>query len=336
MKNFNDIKLTNDCISEAAEWFIKLQDDDLSEADYLAWQDWLARSPANKDAFARAEDCWSDLDLVTDLSFTDFSGDTRKLLGQGLKNRLRPLAAIAAAIVIVLSLGFYLQNVILPTPVATTYQTARAEHKFIQLEDGSTINLGGHSIVNVNYSKQNRRITLVRGEAVFEVAKNKARPFIVHVGKGTVTAIGTKFNILSSGENVTVTVLEGLVEVNPDHGHIKPAPAPLPQVSAGKAISFHEDGYLSEILATNVEAATSWEKGLLVRVNIPLASVIEDVNRYSLREIIIGDPSLNDIKFTGTVLNDSIDNWLRGLSVAYPIKVLDSGHDAILLLKKVK
>lgn len=336
MKNIENKNLSDDCVSQAADWFIRLQDDDLSEADYLAWQDWLAESPANKNAFARAENCWSDLDYVTDPPFKDFSGKAQKSQSQGLTRRLGPLAAIAAAIVIILSLGFYLQNVITPTPVETTYQTARAEHRTIQLEDGSSISLGGHSIVNVNYSKQTRRITLVRGEAIFEVTKNKARPFIVHVGNGTVTAIGTKFNILSSGDNVTVTVLEGIVEVNPNHEDIKPAPASLSRVSAGKTVSYHEDGYLSEIMVTNVEAATSWEKGLLVRVNTPLANVIEDVNRYSRREIIIGDPSLKKIQFTGTVLNDGIDNWLRGLSVAYPIKVLDSGHDAILLLKKEK
>ena len=253
MKKIIDTKTTGDCTSEAAEWFIKLQDANLSEEEYLTWQNWLTESPANKEAFARAEDCWSDLDHITDLPFTDFSGGAPKPHGQNLSKHLGPFAAIAATIMIVLSLGFYVQNIVPPVPEATSYQTERAEHKTILLKDGSTISLGGHSIVNVNFSEQNRRVTLVRGEAVFEVAKNKARPFIVHVGKGTVTAIGTKFNILSSGQNVTVTVLEGIVEINPDYGDKKPEPTPLPRVPAGQAVSYHENGYLSEIIPTNVE-----------------------------------------------------------------------------------
>lgn len=296
----------------------------------MEWQEWLAKNAANKKAFAHAENCWNALNNVADLPWA----------GNPVWNKaslLRRFAPFTAAILVVLSIGLFIQNNMSPPLATTTYQTTRAEHKNIELDDGSHITLGARSIVNVNYSDEERHVTLVRGEAVFDVAKNKERPFIVQVGKGAVTAIGTKFNIHSSGENVTVTVLEGTVEVNPDITDNNPDPAaPLPRVSAGKAVSYHGNGFVSDVVATNVEAATSWEKGLLVRVNTSLASVIKDVNRYSSREIIIGDPSLNDIIFTGTVLNDSIDNWLRGLSVAYPIKILDSGHDAILLLKKEK
>ncbi len=329
MKNNDNIKVANNPVNEAVEWFIKLQDDDLSEANYLEWQDWLAKNEANKKAFARAEICWKDLGDVTDLPWAK---DTSK----NNISLLRRFAPIAASILIILSIGVFIQQYVLTPMATTTYQTARAEHKNILLDDGSNITLGARSIVNVNYSDAERHITLVRGEAFFDVAKNKERPFIVKVGKGTVTAIGTKFNIHSSTQDVTVTVLEGIVEVNPDLTDNDFVDTAFPRVTAGKAISYHDNGFVSDIIATNLEAATSWEKGLLVRVNTSLANVIEDVNRYSSREIIIGDPSLNDIRFTGTVLNDGIDNWLRGLSVAYPIKVLDSGHDAILLLKKGK
>jgi len=331
--------LADQPVNDAAEWFIKLQDGDLSEAEYTEWQEWLAKSPANRDAFARAEICWQDLDNITDPPW-----DSLKNAGatQGTNQDTKQLrrfisyaASIAASIVIILSIGLFLQKDSPDPAKATTYQTARSEHKTILLDDGSKVTLGARSIVNVNYSQMTRHMTLLRGEAVFEVARDKTRPFIVQTGKGTTTAVGTKFNIHASDQNVTVTVLEGIVEVNPTLTNNTDG-KPLPRVSAGKAVSYYDDGHISEVVETNVEAAVSWEKGLLVRVDTPLASVIADVNRYSSREIIIGDPALNDIRFTGTVLNDGIDNWLRGLSVAYPIKILDSGHDAILLLKKEK
>lgn len=328
MTNKKNIKLADDHAGKAATWFIKLRDDDLPESEYLAWQEWLAESGLNAAAFADAERCWEDLDNIKNPLWPEKHSRTTNLI--------RRFMPIAAAILVALSIGFVVQKNISAPLTTTTYQTARAEHKNIQLEDGSEITLGARSIINVNYTVQQRNITLVRGEAVFSVAKNKARPFVVRVGKGTVTAIGTKFNIHSINQDVTVTVLEGIVEVNPLSTNENISTAALPRVSAGKAVSYDHDGHISEIKPTNVDAATSWEKGLLVRVNTPLSSVIADVNRYSSREIIIGDPSLNHISFTGTVLNDGIDNWLRGLSVAYPIKVLDSGHDAILLLKKEK
>jgi len=322
MKN---TKLIDDSTQEAAEWFLKTQGGNMTEADYLTWQEWLAENDTNQQAFAKAEDCWHALDAITTHRVT-----------QGTINRFMPMmakvaAGIAASLIIALSIGFFYQSDHAVPLQATTYQTDRAEHKIIQLEDGSKINLGAKSIINVSYDDAERHITLVRGEAVFDVTKDKNRPFVVKTGKGTATAIGTKFNIHTNDHNVVVTVIEGLVEVNPDPGNMD---VPRPRVSAGKAISYQSNGHISEITATNVDAATSWEKGLLVRVDTPLYSVIEDVNRYSSREIIIGDPDLNNIKFTGTILNDGIDNWLQGLSIAYPIIILDSGQDAILLLKK--
>lgn len=332
MKNNN--KYNTDPAAEAAEWFIRLRDDDLAEEDYRDWQQWLAVSPANKQAFAKAEKCWQALDNITDLPWNS-AGSIAATSGGRWHGRLLPfVAAMAATILIALSVGIFLQKDSPTGPEATTYQTARSQHRTVRLEDGSKINLGARSIVNVNYTRDVRHLTLVRGEAIFSVAKNKHRPFIVHVGKGTVTAVGTKFNIHSGNRGVTVTVLEGIVEVNPDLN--KSTPAPLAKVPAGKAVSYDNQGDISPVVKSNVAAAISWEKGLLVRVDTPLASVIADVNRYSSREIIIGDPALDNIRFTGTVLSDGIDNWLRGLSVAYPIKVLDSGRDAILLLKKKK
>jgi len=340
MKNENTINFTDDPVNEAAEWFIRLRDNTMSEEDYLQWQTWLAKSEANMTAFAKAEKCWNELEHITDLPWPLLPEESN---GAKARHRVSPLrrfwplaASIAATVVIILSFAVAYHFNYFSAPKATTYQTARAEHKSITLEDGSKIFLGARTIVNVNYSKMARHITLVRGEAVFDVAKNKQRPFIVKTGNGTVTAVGTKFNIHESHQNVIVTVIEGIVEVNPFIDRQKSAASPLPRVSAGKAISYLPDGYITKAAATNVDAATSWEKGLLVRVDTSLASVIEDVNRYSSREIIIGDPALNNIRFTGTVLNDGIDNWLRGLSVAYPIKVLDTGHDAILLLKKTE
>ena len=319
-------------VKEAAKWFIRLHDDNLSETAYLEWQEWLAKSPANSKAFARAEDCWKKMDDITDLPWPR----KKPRPASGMIRRFGPLAALAATLLLTLSVNLFLQSNNTIPLATTTYQTARSEHKNITLEDGSIITLGARSIINVKYSKTRRQITLVRGEAVFDVAKNKQRPFVVKAGKGTVTAIGTIFNIHSGNQGVTVTVLEGIVEVNPARSS-KPTKGSFhSRVVAGKAVSYHDDGNISDIVATNVEAATSWKQGLLVHVATPLADVIEDVNRYSAREIIIGDAALSNISYTGTVLSDGIDNWLRGLSVAYPIKVLDSGHNAILLLQKEK
>ncbi|WP_417625208.1 FecR family protein [Paremcibacter congregatus] len=330
MKNKDTLDHIDDIAQDASVWFFRLQDQEPSEKLFLEWQAWLAESDTNAAAFAEVEACWTALDEVRETSMTNKTQVNRT----GHSRIWAYAGAMAASVALLVSAALftiYGDGSDVPT---ATYQTALSEHKTITLEDGSKITLGARSIVNVNYTEAQRQLTLVRGEAIFDVAKNKARPFIVQVGKGAVTAVGTKFNIHATERDVTVTVLEGTVEVTPLMQMASNTRARLPRVTVGETMSYAQDGTMTDVTPANVDAVTSWEQGLLVRVDTALSSVIADVNRYSSREIIIGDPELKDIKFTGTVLNNGVDDWLQGLSLAYPIKIVDTGHDAILLLKK--
>lgn len=338
MKKVYDLKISDKLMQQAADWFLALQQENVSSESCLAWQDWLNQSELNEAAFRRIEGLWSKLDLTSDLPWPT---EKEILLDQDKdfihKSRLQIYAysgAIAASIVIVLAGYLSLYQDFSPLQKETTYQTAIAEHKTIKLEDGSEINIGARSIINVDYNIHRRNITLVRGEAVFKVAKDKSRPFVVNVAKGSVTAVGTAFNINSTTSNVTVTVLEGIVDVVAETVSEKITPVSLSRVSAGNSISYNNNGQISPVTKANLDAAISWEQGLLVKINTPLEQMIDDVNRYSSKEIIIGDSKLKNIKFTGTIFEGKIDNWLKGLELGYPIKVVDTGQNTILLLAK--
>src|SRR3546814_10885657 len=93
------------------------------------------------------------------------------------------------------------------------YATDLGEQRTERLPDGTRIILNTQTAVAVRYSRQRREIALQHGEAMFEVAHDAARPFVVATGDGSVTALGTRFQVRNEGAGAIVTLLEGSVEV---------------------------------------------------------------------------------------------------------------------------
>ena len=124
-------------------------------------------------------------------------------------SRLRPLA-IAAALLITIgaSTWFYFQR--------GTYSTAIGEQRSLRLDDGSTIDLNSQSKVRVRFSEHRRAIELLEGQALFRVAKDKSRPFVVATDNTHVRAVGTEFDVYRKTSGTVVTVLEGRVAVLSD------------------------------------------------------------------------------------------------------------------------
>ncbi len=220
-----------------------------------------------------------------------------------------------------------------PTP----YYTASGEQKVVHLADGSIVELGPNSQVAVGYTPDERALTLVRGQAVFTVAKNPNRPFIVRAGKGSVTAIGTVFNVRHMDEDVRVRVLEGTVAVRPQsEGGLDTAADKMGKsvalVTAGNQTLYTDQGAMSDVIEADVHADLAWRVGVLTLVNRKLSDVIQEVNRYVQNEVAIGDNAVGQYRFTGTVYPDKIDEWLEGLTQGYPMKVVRVGGRTILML----
>ncbi len=93
------------------------------------------------------------------------------------------------------------------------YSTDIGERRSITLADGSTVDLNARSKLRIEFSSAERRVELLDGQALFQVAKDKQRPFIVHSGDATVRAVGTQFDVYRKDSGTTITVLEGRVAV---------------------------------------------------------------------------------------------------------------------------
>ena len=312
----------------AAEWFARLQERDISLEETLEWQRWMAADPRHAAAFARIEEVWEQ--------------PWHLLPARGRPQRQFAVLAIAASLLVItlalqwtsLGGGSLLQR----GGQTEVIQTRIGQSRSVQLSDGSRIILGGGTQLRVSLEARVRRIDLLRGEALFTVAKDRLRPFTVHAGDASVTAVGTEFNVRRSRERVVVAVMEGRVTIEPKLPLVpqwlrepaaKRRPIPL---SAGEQTVVGSEGVESATRVADIATATAWQAGRLVFRSEPLRYVIEDVNRYSLKPVVLEDESIGDIRITGTVLGGSVGGWIASLENAFALRAVE-GPERIVLTR---
>lgn len=352
---------------EAIDWLIRLSGSSTSDVDIVIWQEWLATSETNRTAYARIEEIWQLAmhlggdNSAIDFGLAEFKRDIPReperptLLNANVlprrqnqsnrssfKNRailISGSAAIIAATIAVWQVSFQWPNSLpkIGRESLQVFETAAAQHREFGLVDGSRVSMGAESLVSISYTKDFRSAVLKRGEAYFEVAENKSRPFVVHAGSRLIRAVGTAFNVSMRKDLVTVTVTEGTVVVSANEtvpygesGGVSES-SQLAQVTAGQEVKYDANFAELSVRPANVAAAVAWRNGTLRYVGESLGRVIEDVNRYSDQDIYL-DEEIRQVRFTGTVFQDSVDDWLAGLEIALPVNV-DRNPDGSIFVR---
>ena len=200
--------------------------------------------------------------------------------------------------------------------------TETGERSLLVLADGSRITLNTASAVHADYTGRERRVTLVRGEAYFDVAKDPSRPFIVSAGLRQVIAVGTAFDVRLQEHKVKVTLVEGKVRILRVATPIAVDAAPIQSIpavmlEAGSAL-VAEDGAADRIEQIDTERATSWRSGKLVFDGERLVDVVAEMNRYSREKLEIADPALQGRKVSGVFEPTSGEAFAKALE-AYGI-----------------
>jgi transmembrane sensor len=190
-----------------------------------------------------------------------------------------------------------------PSALIWEASTQVGERSFLVLADGSKVTLNTASAVRADYSGRDRRLTLLRGEAFFDVAKDPLRPFVVTAGSRQVIAVGTSFNVRLQDHGVRVTLVEGKVRVTRSRPEVSGAGAqdpagPAVTLVAGSALVAEADG-ADRVERLDADRATSWRNGKLVFEGERLADVVAEMNRYSRETLEIADPALEDRRVSG-------------------------------------
>ncbi len=323
----------------AAHWLVRLREAGDDEALIGEWLAWCEVSPENFEAFERIEDSWQ-LTGNAAVLLAPRQVSSRERWWRRLSAR-HAVRALAATLVIVA--GLLLLQPQWPHG-GQTLSTPVAIHGSSVLPDGSRVEMGAHSRITTRFEDDVRRVVVESGEAYFEVAHDRTRPFMVQAGGLTVTAVGTAFNVRRGDERVVVTVAEGRVrlasneqlEVRTDttRGSTKRAHAKPVEAGAGEQATFSaQDGRIDLALA-DPSVATSWRDGVLKFVHEPLDEVVSDLNRYSTRKIVLGDPALARLRYTGTVFGNRLEDWLNAVESVFPVQVTYEGPDRIVLVPR--
>jgi transmembrane sensor len=158
--------------------------------------------------------------------------------------------------------------------------TAIGEQRTLALPDGSVVTMNALSALSIDYSKSARDIELESGEAVFKVAHDAARPFIVHTPTASVLAVGTQFNINQQPNGTIVSVLEGRVQVTPK-AEASPSQKTGPEsVSAGEEAHVQSNGAMSKRSRSDLSKVLAWRDRKLFFEETPLEDIVREFNRY--------------------------------------------------------
>lgn len=327
---------------EAVEWVLRLRRPDLSEAEVTAWMVWCEADVLNRTAFEAMEEVWR---VTGGLDAADVAVAKPAARARHASRAPRiaiwavGMAALVAAAIFAVPLVW--RQAPLPELRAGTdarLETARGRMANARLDDGSEVELGALSALTVRYTPQTRLIIADQGEAFFKVRKDRARPFVVQAGAVTVTAVGTAFSVTREENSVEVAVTEGVVEVraSPNLAGAEVAavsPASI-NLAAGQRVRFDQGKVVQPVERVDPVAVKGWQTGRLEFRDEPLRLAVARVSRYVDRDITISDPSIADLRVTGTAYPDRVDSWLAGIESVLPVKVERSDDKHVLIRPK--
>lgn len=301
---------------EAADWLLRLGENADDPVLLAAFDEWRACSAENRAAWDRTQKAWSLLGHVPP-SFRHVWDESAAPPATGELRRYasRPwgrigLLAAAASLTICLMLIFAPMVLIRMT---ADYVTAAGESRTVVLSDGSTVQLGGDSAISLGFTGDRRQVTVVAGEAFFDVTHDDKKPFIVDAGGAKVEVLGTAFDIRLTAETTDVALARGSVRASYDTGN-NPAEE---TISPGQMLVINRDTGAMTVSAIAIEDVGAWRDGRLYVVDATIGSVVEQLRRYHTAWIALPDVTLARKRVTGVYDLRDPDRALRALIAPY-------------------
>jgi transmembrane sensor len=294
---------------QAADWALR-RADGLSETERRDLDAWLRLSDAHAEAFDRAQRILGEAGRALRLD-ADF---TRRMLRRPEKRGRA--ATVALLLLLAASAGGFLAADG-PLRLQADVISTAGEMPRIVLSDGSQVTLNGESAIAEYFDGTIRRVTLLRGEAYFEVARDPARPFVVEAGPGRIEAKGTAFDVNLVAGEVDVTVTEHSVAVAIGGAETL--------VSSGQRLSYDATGILREPGPVPEGFETPWRAGRLVFEDRPLAAVVEEIFRHLPGKVVVADGKTASRRISGSFDLRDPDAALKSFSTAFGLEIVQLG-----------
>lgn len=304
---------------------------------------WRSQSPVHERAAVQAEADWDVLGLVDDVPLSRL--DTARLsiqvgLARFANRPIRPVSTVglvmAFAAIVYLSFdpGFRSEPRSSAEPAAVdasstrlpeTYRTGRGQQRTVTLDDGSEVWMDWHTEIAVSMTASERRVNLLRGKALFDVAPNQGRPFSVVSDGTTASVLGTEFVVHRLGEQVVeVQVLEGAVGVQPEDGQTA--------TRLGEAdVVRVTDGEIGPVTSRPLVEIGAWRDGVLVFEKRPLIEVLEILQPYTSYRIDASYVFDSNRPVSGTFVLSKGDEALRAVMRSHRLTGEIEGRNTLVL-----
>ena len=342
----HEIDSTTSVAEQASAWWMLLNHGDATPADHHAFGEWVARSPERVEAFLQTARLtralqsknfhWPDTPVETLLR--EAKSTPGEVIDLPVRHGRRPSmefsaspwtrrAVVASMLALVAGAGgWYFSR-------AEHYQTAIGEQRSVVLSDGTVVTLNTSSEIAVRMARDHRTVDLLSGEALFEVARDPARPFDVAAGNTTVRAVGTQFNVDRRPSSTTVTVVEGKVAVFTGYGpgadSDEETSGNLP-VAAGEQLIVAPNT-IPHAARVDPAKATAWTQRKLVFEHRPLGEVAEEFNRYNRERIDIVSPQLRNQEITGVFEANNPESFMAFLEKIPDVVVERTGDKRVIV-----
>jgi transmembrane sensor len=330
-------RATTDVATVAARWVLRLDEGRLPSTQRAEFERWLCATPEHRVALETAASA-----LETAARHTA-APEIMQMREAALNAGGRPrstswafAASVAGVGVIVFALWMAQRHglpvlqrsiAVVPTAVAppTHYATEVGERATISLPDGSTATLDTQSELDVAFTATERGIHLLRGQALFEVAKHKELPFRVYAGGRQITAVGTTFNVRLDGQRLRVALIEGKIRVTVQLP--QGTPGSLTEqvtMSPGEVLDTTQAALMS-VKVAEVARTTTWREGVSTFVDAPLSDVVAEMNRYINTPILIEDRTTGALRVSGVFKTGDPERFAEAVAKVFPLSI---DHDA--------
>ncbi|WP_096086570.1 FecR family protein [Agaribacterium haliotis] len=309
---------------EATEWMAKLEASDCSATDQRAFLNWVNTSDEHRQAYQEVKEVWeftSALEHVDGIELDEPQIDRLDKRKSAWSSHGLSFAGIAASLLLATCIVLF-HFTASEQPAKQSYISAVGQIEEVLLADGSRLTLSTNTRVDVSYSDSKRELSLVKGEAYFDVAKDKQRPFVVNTGNGEVRAVGTAFNINRELSRTVVTITEGIVAIEKNGMQAVEVEADYSAV-IGR-------GQLPLVRLADEERELAWMQQQLVYRDTPLREVLNGLNRYLHQPVKLEDSSLAGIRVNGTLDVSDPQQALEVLLDSYELTTLYNGGTRVV------
>jgi transmembrane sensor len=292
---------------EAAEWHLRLGEPRVSTQtvqDFFEWR----QDPENAAAYGRVETVWKGARAASGSPAVNRA--VAEAMGRPRRRWLMTTggAGLAGALVVVVAVTC----AALWGSGRQVYRTDVGEQRVVELADGSTVRLDTDSVVRVRFERGRRGLDLVRGQALFTVAHDSTRPFVVTAGDAAVTAVGTVFDVRRTGDAARITLVSGAVSVQGSAG------GPQKRLAAGEQAVLSRAGPV--VRTVDAGSVTAWSEGRIVFRDRPLDEAVAEVNRYLDAPIVLDAPALSKASVNGVIRTGDRAAFVEVVAVTFDLK----------------